>query len=293
MFENLDHPYTFNNNFKHNLKTITFVSMGFMLIMLYFQPFGINFLASVKNGYFVLGTGFLSAITFFFSTLILPGIFPRLFDPSKWTIRKELIWNFGMLLVLFSGFSFIAWLFNYYNLIPLPIPRSGALAVMPLVLFNLLNYNHSLKAKVVHAIDSGRHWLAEERKPAAKGKTRLRIVADNGKEEFDQEMDQVAVVRSASNYIEVFWLDGKTIRKILIRQTLNTVESLVKDYPDIKKCHRCYLVNIKHVARLTGINPNYSLLVNGLDLQIPVSRQNVTIFRKLLGSWQLIPSEKI
>jgi len=283
MFENLDHPYTFNNNFKHNLKTITFVSMGFMLIMLYFQPFGINFLASVKNGYFVLGTGFLSAITFFFSTLIFPGIFPRLFDPARWTIRKELIWNLGMLVVLFASFSFLAWLCRYYNVITLPIISTGALALMPLILFNLVNYNHSLKARVVHAIDSGRHWLAEDRKTTIKNKIHLRILADNGKEEFDKEIEQVVVIRSASNYIEVFWLDGKIIRKLMIRQTLNTVEALVKDFPGIKKCHRCYLINFEHVKRLTGANPNYFFIVDGLDFQIPVSRQNVALFRKLLN----------
>ena len=71
MFDNLNQPYPFNNNFKHNLRTIAFVCMGFVLIMLYFQPFGINFLASPKNGYFVLAMGLLSAANFFFNTFSL------------------------------------------------------------------------------------------------------------------------------------------------------------------------------------------------------------------------------
>ena len=44
MFENLNQPYLFNNNFKHSVKTIGLVGMGFVLLVLYFQPFGINFL---------------------------------------------------------------------------------------------------------------------------------------------------------------------------------------------------------------------------------------------------------
>ena len=52
MFENLNQPYPFNNNFKHNVKTIGLVGMGFVLLVLYFQPFGINFLKSEHDGYF-------------------------------------------------------------------------------------------------------------------------------------------------------------------------------------------------------------------------------------------------
>ena len=83
MFENLNQPYPFHNNFKHNLRTITLVSMGFMLITLYFQPFGIDFLDSRKDGYFVLVLGLVSAATFFISTLVMPGLLPRLFESSR------------------------------------------------------------------------------------------------------------------------------------------------------------------------------------------------------------------
>ena len=61
MFENLNQPYPFNNNFKHNVKTIGLVGMGFVLLVLYFQPFGINFLRSERDGYFVLGMGMLGS----------------------------------------------------------------------------------------------------------------------------------------------------------------------------------------------------------------------------------------
>ena len=109
MFENLNQPYQFNNNFKHNARTILLVSMGFILIVLYIQPLGINFLKSEHDGYFVLGAGLLTAATLFLNTLIFPGMFPELFDPSKWTIRKELIWNAWMFSNLFALFTLMAW----------------------------------------------------------------------------------------------------------------------------------------------------------------------------------------
>jgi hypothetical protein len=285
MFENLDQPYPFNNNFKHNLRTIAFVCMGFMLIMLYFQPFGVNFLASPKDGYFVLVIGLVSAATFFFFTLVLPGLFPKIFESARWTVRKELIWNAGMFAVLITGFTLTALYFRILSFQSLTFFRSGALALLPLVLFNLVNYNNSLKTKVVQVIDSGRHWLAEERRGAHNiSNEHIRIESENGKEVFEEDLKSIILIQSASNYIEIFYREGAVIRKQMIRQTLNNVESLLSKFSTIKKCHRCCLVNMDQISRLTGTYPNYSLEVNGLDFRIPVSRQNVVKFRKLFSS---------
>jgi len=285
MFENLNQPYPFNNNFKHNLRTISFVSMGFVLIVLYFQPFGINFLASARDGYFVLVMGLVSAATFFLSTMIFPGLFPKLFNPDRWTIRKELIWNTGMIVVLAVGFSVSALLFRISGLKSMTLFRSGALALLPLVLFNLINYNRSLKEKLVHAIDSGRHWLAEERKSPLQAITdRVRIESESGKEFFEGEVRNIVLIQSASNYIEIFYRDGGVVRKQLLRQTLTAVELKLSAFPCIRKCHRRCLVNTGQVLKLTGISPNYTLEAEGLDFRIPVSRQNVAEFRKLVSS---------
>jgi len=285
MFENLDQPYPFNNNFKHNLRTITFVCMGFMLITLYFQPFGINFLASPKDGYFVLIIGLVSAANFFFNTLFLPGLFPKLFESERWTVRKEMIWNVWMFAVLILGFTLTAKVFRISGMESLTFFRSAALALLPLVLFNISNYNNSLKSKVSQVIDSGRHWLAEERKntqPIAN--VTVRIESENSKEVFEKELKNIILIQSASNYVEIFYREDAVIRKQMVRQTLSKVESLLSGFQNIKKCHRCCLVNIDQISRLTGISPNHNLEANGLDFRIPIARQNVSKFRKLLLS---------
>ena len=286
MFENLNQPYPFNNNFKHNLRTIAFVCMGFMLIMLYFQPFGINFLASPKDGYFVLIIGLVSAATFFFNTLILPGLFPKLFESDSWTVRKELIWNVVMFSIMITGFTITARIFRISGIESLTFFRSAALALLPLVLFNLSNYNNSLKSKVSQVIDSGRHWLAEERKGTSHSteNEHIKIESDNAKEVFEEDLKNIILIQSASNYIEIFYREGSVIHKQMIRQTLSKAESLLSGFQNIKKCHRCCIVNIDQITRLTGIAPNYTLEAKGLDFRIPIARQNIPKFRKLLSA---------
>jgi hypothetical protein len=283
MFENLNQHYSFNNNFKHNLRTITFVSIGFMLIVLYFQPFGVNFMTSAKAGYFVLVLGLICGFIFFLNTLILPGLLPRLFESARWTILKELIWNACMLIMLIAGFSVAGFLFKISTLASLTLFRSGALALLPIVLFNLVNYNRSLKTKAIQVFDSGRHWLAEERKGSHPAKSeQISIVSENGKEAYTGEIGNIILIQSASNYIEIYYRDGAIVRKQLIRYTLSAVEKLLSSSSNITKCHRCTLVNVDQVSRMSGASPNVALEIDGLGFPVPVSRQRIALFRKLI-----------
>ena len=282
MFENLNQSYPFNNNFKHNVKTIGLVAMGFVLLVLYFQPFGINFLKSEHDGYFVLGAGFMSAGTLFANTLILPGIMPKVFDSSKWTIRKEMVWNVWLFSNLFVIFSFMAWFVKQIEFTDLPIFRTGALALLPLVLFNLISYNHSLKDKMVNVLDNSRkHWFGEE-KPVAVLNHDLKLSAENGKDVFSARMEDILVFHSSGNYIEIFWMDNQTRRKKLFRQTFAFVEQYMKDKPDFKKCHRCWLVNLKKIETLSGNSKGYFVEMNKLGFKIPISRNYISTFRDLL-----------
>jgi hypothetical protein len=282
MFENLNQYYPFNNNFKHNLRTIGFVCMGFMLIVLYFQPFGINFLASAHHGYFVLLMGLISASTFLVSTLIVPGLFPVLFESERWTVRKEIIWNAAMFVLLIAGFTLAAIVLKISGFQSLTLFRSGALALLPLVLFNLMNYNNSLKGRLTQVIATGRQWLSEDSKeslPAPQEEVVLK--SDNGKESFTNLLQNVILIQSAGNYIEIFYRDGAKVHKQLIRQTLSAIEAVLSKFPNIRKCHRSNLVNIDQVTRLTGSSAAYTLEAEGLSFGIPVSRQHISFFRKL------------
>jgi hypothetical protein len=241
-------------------------------------------MTSTTDGYFVLVMGIVSAAILFISTLILPGMFPVLFESHRWTIKKELIWNLCMLVTLALSFATTAIFFHIQGLLSLTVFRSGALAVLPLVLFNLLNYNRSLKDKVAKAIDSGRHWFNEEhQKPDETTPKTVHIESDNGKEIFNKALKDVVLIQSASNYIEIFYREGAKIHKQLMRQTLQKAEAKLDQFEVIKKCHRCCLINLEQISRLSGTPSNYVLVVEGLDFQIPLSRHKVAEFRKLLS----------
>lgn len=286
MFENLNQPYQFNNNFKHNARTILLVSAGFILIVLYIQPLGINFLKSEHDGYFVLGAGLLTAAVLFLNTLFFPGLFPRMFNPAKWTIKKELIWNFWMFANLFVVFTFMAWLAKATAYTDLPFFRTGALSLLPLILFNLISYNFSLKMKVGSMIDSGKTWLKEEMNAFQNDSEHesVHLVAENKKQAFAEEVERVLLIHSSGNYVEIYWIDRKlAVRKRLFRQSFTNVEKALETSDVMLKCHRCWMVNINKVKRLKRTASGYHLELDRLDFPIPVSRNWVPSFKEKLN----------
>jgi len=284
MFENLNQPYPFNNNFKHNVKTIGLVAMGFMLLMFYFQPFGINFLKLEDEGYFVLGACLMSAGTLFANTLILPGIMPKVFDSSRWTILKEMVWNIWLFSNLFVIFAFTAWFVNQLQFTDLPIFRIGALALLPLVLFNLISYNHALKDKMVTVLDNSRkHWFRDEKQEMVVRPKDFRITAENGKDVFSARLEDILVFHSSGNYIEIFWMENQIRRKKLFRQTFAFVEQYMKENSEFKKCHRCWMANLNKIDALTGNSKGYFIEMNKLGFKVPVSRNYIYSFRELMS----------
>jgi DNA-binding LytR/AlgR family response regulator len=83
------------------------------------------------------------------------------------------------------------------------------------------------------------------------------------------------LIRSADNYIEVFWKDGDLIKRQLIRGTLQKAADLLEDYTYIFKCHRSFIVNINYIERVEGNSQGYKLFFEDIDFEIPVSKLSV------------------
>ena len=181
-------------------------------------------------------------------------------------------------------FTITAWFVNKFQFIDLPVLRLGALALLPLVLFNLISYNHALKDKMVNVLDnSRRHWFGEE-KPEISVHKDLQLAAENGKDMFSARSEDILVFHSSGNYIEIFWMDNQTRRKKLFRQTFAFVEQYLKDNQEFKKCHRCWMVNLKKVESITGNSKGYFLELTRLGFNVPISRNYISSFSELIAS---------
>ncbi len=95
--------------------------------------------------------------------------------------------------------------------------------------------------------------------------------------------ENVLLIKSADNYVEIYHLNDNNIQQKLIRTTLKNIEDQLKVYTEFIRCHRTSIVNTRYIVKLTHGYSGYRLKIHGYDNGIPVSRQYLLIVRHALG----------
>ena len=89
-------------------------------------------------------------------------------------------------------------------------------------------------------------------------------------------------VRSANNYIEVFWKEGDSFKSQMVRCSLTKAEEALKEYKFIFKCHRSYILNKNFVEKVEGNSQGYKVFLENINFPIPVSKNFVQKLNEIL-----------
>jgi hypothetical protein len=274
----LNKPYPFNDDLKHNTKIIFYTSFGVIAFLLLFQPFDIGVLQTKDKYYLILGFGFITFLSLSLNLLFIPSLLPKKFSSTVWTIKKEILWNLWMLFTILVGYFFFSnalrvMKFDFYMVIKVILT-----AVIPITVLIIVNHNNMLRSHLK---------LANELSKKLKDNKSIqdKIVYFNS----DYQKDSLAIkvslllfIRSANNYIEVFWIEGKTIRNQMVRCSMTTAEELLKEHKFIYKCHRSYIININYIERIEGNSQGYKLFFENVNFPIPVSKNSVSRLQELI-----------
>ncbi|MCG8309012.1 MAG: LytTR family transcriptional regulator [Cytophagales bacterium] len=110
----------------------------------------------------------------------------------------------------------------------------------------------------------------------------VNILDENGQLHIAIDLEQLLFIKSADNYVAVYFLRDGKVRKELVRTTLKRLETELDEYP-IRRCHRSYMVNINMIAVSMKNNQGLSLgLKNYSDEIIPVSKNYKAFFTRLI-----------
>lgn len=91
-------------------------------------------------------------------------------------------------------------------------------------------------------------------------------------------------IEAEGNYINVFYLENGVSQKKTLRCTLKQVEELFKDYPNIIRCHRAFIVNIDKIKHVDGNAQGYRLHIDDTDRTVLVSRAYATSVYDIIES---------
>jgi hypothetical protein len=278
MFKFLRKPYPFNDDLKHNAKVILLISMIVLIFLFLFQPYNLGELPLKDKIYLSIGIVVITFISLSLSLLILPSILPKMFNSSTWNIRKEIFWDLWLLLIISSGNVL---LFSYFGIMDFELDLILTIilyGLIPISVLITLNQDRLLRSNLKSALDLNKKL--QERKEI--DSQMVFFESDYMKDSLSIKVNSLLFIRSANNYIEVFWIDSDKIQNQLVRSSLKKAEEILKDYKFIAKCHRSYIVNINHIDKIIGSYQGYKLSFQNSDIIIPVSQNYISKFKEII-----------
>lgn len=274
----LNKPYPFNEDLKRNTKIIFFISIGIFIFLLLFQPININELPNQQKIYLMIGLGVITFLSFSLNLLIIPSLAPRIFLKNEWIIWKEILWNLWMLFTTALGYLASYKVLGILEFDLNMVMKLLLIAIVPLTLLIIFNQNRLLRLHLKTANEMNA-WLKESKTDAEK---LVHFDSEYQKDKLSIKVKLLLLIRSADNYIEVFWKDGNGIKSQLIRSSLTRAQELLHDYNYIFKCHRSFLVNVNLIDRVEGNSQGYRLFFENLDFDVPVSKISINQLKEII-----------
>lgn len=278
MLKIFNKPYPFNEDLKHNSKIIFFISIGVFAFLFLFQPLDISKLPIKDRLYFITGLSFITFLALSLHLLFIPSVLPKGFNSSHWNIKKEIFWNLWILFTILIGYFLLN---NYMGLLKFGFQNVIKLlltAVIPLSILIIINQNHMLRTHLKLADDLNRKLKDNK---LIRDKI-VSFTSDYQKDSLAIKVSLLLFIRSANNYIEVFWKESETIKNQMVRCSMVNAEELLKEHKFMFKCHRSYLVNINYIDSIEGNSQGYRLFFENVGFPIPVSKNSVSRLQELI-----------
>jgi len=271
-------PYPFNEDLKHNSKIVFFISIGVPLFLILLQPFDISLLPKQDKYFLIIAFGVITFLALSLHLLFIPSLFPKTFTSSKWNVKKEIFWNSWILFTILTGYFFYCKTLEVLKFDFNLVIKLILTATIPITALILINQNRMFRSRAKFADDINKklqdHKFIQDKI--------ILFNSDYQKDSLAIKVNLLLFIRSANNYIEVFWKDGELIKNQMIRCSMAYAEDLLKEDKFIVKCHRSYIVNINYIDRFEGNVQGYKLYFDKIDFPIPVSKSFASKLQELI-----------
>lgn len=255
------------------------VGLFVFLFLAVFQPFGIESSSAPKIH--LAFSGLVATLAMLFDFFVLPFLFPKYFDESKWTIKHILIYSL-IILTTVSLFNIVASLLFFVGdevmhtesgiyFVLMWFYQTYLIGIFPTFLFIYFSerrlYNkYRQEAKKLIQNKSLDHPIQVVKE------TTIKLYSENKKESFEVSNEHLLYATSDSNYVSLFYLFENQVKEYIIRNTLSNIEVQMIHIPHIVRCHKSYIVNMLHVNDVSGNARGYTLHMSDYYVNVPVSR---------------------
>jgi DNA-binding LytR/AlgR family response regulator len=212
--------------------------------------------------------------------IVIPSVLPGLFPPEKWTIKKEAVLHLLFLILNSVAFAFYARYVGKIGIdfhIAVNIVLISAASIAVLVIVNEYKF---LKNKLQSFIAQNKSFDIKE--PDTEPLNGIEFESENQSESFFLFPEQIILIKSAGNYIEIIYKQNEKVSRRMIRNTLANAEKLLAKYPFLVRCHRSSVVNINCIQKVNKTSEGLKLDLLDYSRAVKVSRQYVLKVKEAL-----------
>jgi hypothetical protein len=269
-------PYYLNDDRK-NILFATVVSIFVIFFMMVYRPY--YHMTHVPT----LGhSSIFGGVTFFVlsvSIVLLPKIFPVVFDTTTWTLKKYLIhtllqcFAIGLVSVFINRVFMMHPEMSMSDLVVRVFVQVALIGIIPVSLFTLFLKNKMLQDNLKEALKANLELekiRTLKKETAVTGLNEITLHSDTS-ETLTMNLPDLLFIRADDNYSTVYWMEGGTVQKKLLRANLKNIETQIDNTFTIR-CHRSYVVNVNAISDITGNANGYKLRIKDSDYYIPVAR---------------------
>jgi hypothetical protein len=269
----LKKPYFFNSSLKSQISIALGIGFFIFIFLYLFLPFGMSDLKG-NIFFYCLGFGFVTFFTQTFIFGIIPLIFKDFFKNENWTIGKNIL----LLFILITAISFFNWLYNSqvqntenWRLLTLKeiYIYTFTISIFPIFIFTYLSekfysiQRQSVSKKIMDTRVTDKTIKIDET---------VTLYAENNKDTITFNLNKLVYITSQKNYASFYLKTENGLKERILRNSLLQIIKQLKDFKNIKRCHKSYIIHTKFMDSIYGNARGYYLKSKFLDKEIPISR---------------------
>ncbi len=278
MLKFLKKAYPFNNDLKHNAKVVFFISVIVGGFLFFFEPFNFNEFSYNERIIIALVISVITFSVLSFDMMVLPSFIKSFMDTQRWNVFKEILWNIWLLTSVAMGY-FVYFRFNpIFEIAPNDAIKIILISIFAISILVILNQNRLMKLNVNQALTLNQKLSSK----LNTGHNSVFFESKYKKDSITLTVNSIRVIKSAGNYIEIYFFENGEMSKHFVRSTFVYAEKLLENYNFIFRCHRTYLVNTNFIKEAEGTPQGVKIQVQDLDFLVPVSQNYILKLQEII-----------
>jgi len=116
------------------------------------------------------------------------------------------------------------------------------------------------------------------------------LEAKSFKDSIEIDVSKILYIESSGNYVEFHLendltsFDEQISKRIIVRNSLQSVEAQLSDLSFIFRTHRTFIVNLNKIESYSGNAQGYLLKFSGKERQVPVARGRLKEFNAVMDN---------